>query len=254
MNWHLLEIGGGWVEQSGDSRILLNLPAIRSGYADAQIDDTQGLQRKYFRWKPPVHLYVKARTNLTSPLGTLGFGFWNDPFSLSLGQAGTARKLPAAPQAVWYFYGSKPNDIRLSADSPGPGWKAMVLRSPQLPGLLSLALGAIGIGLAQLPLCRRPIMRAAQGVIQAREELLALEMNDWHTYEIFWSIDGVRFLIDDAEILSVPFAPPGPLGFVAWIDNQYALASPDGGIRFGHLPTELTQELELSVLQIKSID
>ena len=252
MDWKKLELGGGQVQALEPEHIRLRLPAVQSGYADAQIDDTQKLGRADFKWNPPLHLSVQARSSAALPLGTLGFGFWNDPFTLSLGQGGAARRLPAPPQAIWYFYGSDPNDIQLTASSAGSGWKAMVLRSPRLPSLLTLPLGAVGVGLAQLRLTRRLVWRAAQRVMRASDQLLELEMSDWHTYEIYWGINSARFLVDGVEVLSSLFTPSGPLGFVAWIDNQYAVASPRGGFRFGFLPTKQAQWLELQTLKIQS--
>ena len=49
-----------------------------------------------------------------------------------------------------------------------------------------------------------------------------------------------------------PNPPPGPLGFVAWIDNQYAVATPRGELRFGAL-TCGPQWLELASLSIEPL-
>ena len=38
-----------------------------------------------------------------------------------------------------------------------------------------------------------------------------------------------------AEVFRAPNPPAGPLGFVAWIDNQYAIATPRGQLHFGTL-------------------
>ena len=252
MDWDKLEIGGGTARTLDQDGICLHLPITLRGYTDAQIDDTHHRHRNDFLWIPPLHFHVQARSSPETPQGTLGFGFWNDPFTLSLGQAGAARRLPAPPQALWYFYGSDPNDIQLTASSVSSGWKAMVLRSPRLSSLLTLPLGIVGVGLAQLPIFRGAIMRIAQRVICADEALLALEISDWHTYEIYWEMDSARFLVDGVEVLSSLCAPSGPLGFVAWIDNQYAVVSPGGGFRFGVLPTEHDQRLELRALKIQS--
>jgi hypothetical protein len=45
--------------------------------------------------------------------------------------------------------------------------------------------------------------------------------------------------------------PTGPLGFVAWIDNQFAVASPEGGFRFGTLATQEEQWLEIENLSLE---
>jgi hypothetical protein len=252
MNWHTLEIGGGVVIEEEKNRFRLTLPNISRGYADAQIDDTQGFARSDFRWYPPLHLHVVARCQPEAPLGTLGFGFWNDPFTLSLGMGGSTRKLPSPPQAIWYFYGSEPNDIQLTATSTGVGWKAMVLQFPRLPGILTLPIAGIAIAMAQLPLLRRITMRTAQKHIHASEEQLELKLSRWHRYEIIWEETMTKFSVDGQPILSTSYAPNGPLGFVAWIDNQYAIASPDGGFRFGVLKTEEEQTLEIKELRIES--
>jgi hypothetical protein len=112
-------------------RVTLRLPPA-SGYADSQLDDTQGRARRLFRWRPPLRFSVRARTSIPDPRGTFGFGFWNDPFSLSLGMGGAARKLPAAPQCAWFFYGSPPHDLPLAEGVPGSGWKAQTLSFTRL--------------------------------------------------------------------------------------------------------------------------
>jgi hypothetical protein len=250
MKWRALEIGGGLVTTAEVDGIRLTLPCISRGYADAQIDDTQGFARRDFRWNPPLHLQLIARSQSQSPLGTLGFGFWNDPFTLSLGIGGSTRRFPSPPRTIWYFYGSKPNDIQLTATSIGAGWKAMLLQSPELPGFLTLPIAGTAIALAQLPFLRRVMMRTAQKHVHASEEQLDLKLSDWHRYEIIWEESASEFIVDGQPILSATFSPKGPLGFVAWIDNQYAIASPVGGFRFGVLETKQEQVLEIKGLRI----
>ncbi len=249
MKWHRLTLGGGSVRQEGDA-IHLTIPAKSRGYADAQIDDTQSQPRSLFRWKPPVLMKLKARATPGRPLGTLGFGFWNDPFSISLGMRGAARRLPVPPQALWFFYGSPPNDIRLTKDGDGSGWKAMSIHSPRLPGTLTLMPAVVGIGLAQLRLFRRIIMSMALRVIKVHETQLQYNLDEWHSYEITWKSQCASFTVDGTPVLVADLPPKAPLGFVAWIDNQYAVASPQGGFRFGFIPTEGIQTLELLDLQL----
>jgi hypothetical protein len=47
----------------------------------------------------------------------------------------------------------------------------------------------------------------------------------------------------------VPNPPPGPLGFVAWIDNQYAIATPQGSLRFGTVSSS-AEWLEIDWIRI----
>lgn len=251
MKWQALELGGGEVQVAEGGGMSLQLPAIHHGYADAQIDDTQGRKRREFLWSPPLQFQVEARATPGEPLGTLGFGFWNDPFSFSLGQQGTTRKLPTPPQAIWFFYGSPPNDIQLTRDGRGNGWKAMSLCFPRFPNLLALPLALTGAGLAQIRLFRAAIMRAAQGVVQSSEAQLPHSLAEWHSYSITWDTSCARFFVDGEETLTAINPPNGPLGFVAWIDNQYAIASREGGLSFGILPTSKAQTLELRKLVLE---
>lgn len=253
MKWSSLEVGGGTVEVIDTNAVQLSIPARPHGYTDAQIDDTSGLARKTFVWRPPARLELEARVSPEAPQGTFGFGFWNDPFSFSLGMQGAARRLPVPPQAIWFFYGSPPNDIQLTPMGGNAGWKAMSLRSPRLPGLVTLPLAAIGVGLAQLRASRHLIMRATQQAVRVHERLLSHNIEQWHKYRIDWEAEIARFYVDDDEVLQAPYPSSSPLGFVAWIDNQYAVASPDGGFRFGVIPSRVAQTLQLKGLKIGKV-
>ena len=55
---------------------------------------------------------------------------------------------------------------------------------------------------------------------------------DWHSYSIDWRADGADFAVDGAVVLSAQSVPSARLGFIAWLDNQYAIVTPQG--RFGH--------------------
>ncbi|MBK8618113.1 MAG: hypothetical protein IPN96_13565 [Anaerolineales bacterium] len=77
-------------------------------YRDAQLDDYSQLPRHKFPHQT-VSLSLRAKTSSTSIAGTWGFGLWNDPFGLSLGFGGSPFRLPALPNAVWFFYGSGEN-------------------------------------------------------------------------------------------------------------------------------------------------
>jgi hypothetical protein len=245
-----LELGGGRVAVEVNGISVMRIPARSSGYANAQLDDHRALSRNQFPWHAPTTMRLQARASRPSPLGTLGFGLWNDPFSLALGQAGAARKLPVTPQAAWFFYGSRPNDIALSPPNPGWGWKAQALTSPSIPGWI-LAAPAVAAYLAsRLAFIRGPVMRLALGTLTSAELELQTPLDEWHTYELRWSSAGSAFMVDDVIVLETSVSPRGPLGFVTWIDNQYAVASPAGGLRFGVIPTENDQSLEIRDLEL----
>ena len=248
--WSELEVGGGRASSASEGHYLLTLPPVHRGYADAQIDDTHSLPRRSFRWSPPVHLSLRARTSSPSPLGTLGFGFWNDPFAVSLGQGGAARRLPAGPCAIWFFYGSPPNELALAPGAPARGWKAACLASPQIPSLLLAPAAAAAALLAQVPVLRGPVLRAALSSVAASEAAVGAGMQEWHQYAIDWLPAEAIFLVDDKVVLRAPAPPRVPLGFVAWIDNQFAVVSPRAGFRFGVIPTDREQWLEMEGLSL----
>jgi hypothetical protein len=240
-----LELGGGTTKVTLPGEYTLTIPAKPEGYTDAQVDDYHRLMRKDFYWNPPVLMRMRAKASRPDPTGTLGFGFWNDPFSLSLGQGGAARTLPASPQALWFFCASPPNDLQLEAGIPGHGFKASSLSSPRLPSLLLTPLAAAALVLTYLPPLRGPILRTALGFAQAQERVLDTSLTDWHTYELLWEAQAATFRVDGERVLTADQPPSGPLGFVAWIDNQYAVASPEKGLAFGSIPTRQPQSLRL---------
>jgi hypothetical protein len=248
--WKPLEIGCGLVRSLSADHMRLTLSAQKGRYSDAQIDDYRNLSRRSFPWNPPVQMRLEARASTPHPQGTLGFGFWNDPFSLSLGQGGAARRLPASPQAVWFFYGSPPHDLALAPGVPGSGWKAAVLRTPRIPSLLLAPLALSAIALAQIPGLKQPVIRTALQFAHAEERLISRSLNEWHRYEIEWLENVTHFLVDGRTVLRTSVSPPAPLGFVAWMDNQYAIASPEGGFRFGVLPLAEEQWLEIRGVEV----
>lgn len=249
-NLQPLEIGGGKVH--GDDPWHLILPSARQDYANAQLDDHRRLPRGALPWRPPVQVELQARAQPAQPSGTLGFGFWNDPFAFSLGQAGAARRLPASPQAVWFFYGSPPNDLSFTPSVPGDGWKAVSLRTPNIPSILLALPAAAAALLSAVPLIRRPVIRLAQAFVSAAERSLEVPLDEWHRYRIEWTRSAAQFWVDDGLVLEAPRPPRGPLGFVAWIDNQYAAVSPQTGLQFGVLSTEAEQRLEVRDLKFRS--
>jgi hypothetical protein len=239
-------VGSGLFEVEG-ARIRLTLPATPAGYADAQLDDYQGLPRQAFPRRPPLRLSLEARASHPTPAGTLGFGFWNDPFAFGLG--GGVRRLPAAPRALWFFYGSPPNQLAFAREAAGQGWLAASLEGPSLPDALLLPLAVGAFALSRLPLGGRLAAGAIQRVVKAAEVSLAQQLDAWHRYELDWGATEAQFWVDEQLVLRT--APPRPpLGFVAWIDNQFAALSPERGIRFGVLPTAEPQWLDIRGLSI----
>jgi hypothetical protein len=248
-----LEIGGGVVEETPSGSIRFSIPPTPSGYANAQRDDYRQLPRGKFLWRPPLCLSLKACASHVHPLGTLGFGFWNDPFSISFGQGGASRRLPTTPKALWFFYGSPPNDLPLALGVPGHGWKASSLDSVSLPTPFLAPLAACAFIVSRIPIFRGWVMRTALRQVTAFERLLTHPLDDWHSYSLTWLPEGATFEVDGETVLEASRVPSVPLGFVMWIDNQYAVATPEDGFHFGVLPLNETQWLEVSDVQIESL-
>ena len=176
--------------------------------------------------------------------GTAGFGFWNYPFSVR-------GDILMLPEAVWFFYAAPPSNMALVPGVPGWGWKAQVVHSLR-PGAAAAALPlAMMTALGLLTGNSGPAGRWLQRMTGAYEALLHAEMTEWHTYALEWRPEEALFLVDGEQVLRAPRPPLRPLGFVAWIDNQYAVATPRGVLRFGAVACE-PQWLELDSVTIAS--
>ncbi len=247
---HSLLIGGGRLGELPGGGIRLSIPPVPRGYADAQLDDTQGLPRDRLGWSPPLRLTIRAKAAPITPRGTFGFGFWNDPFTVSLGLGGAARRLPCGPRALWFFYASPPNEFGFTS-GPRYGWRAMSIDTPEVHPLWLTPAALAAAVLAQIPLVRRPVMRFALHRVTAAEAVLPCAADELHEYELMWEPKLATFRVNGAVVLRTEQPPRAPLGFVAWIDNQYAVATPEHGLRFGTLPTGAKQTLDLHQASIE---
>lgn len=246
-----LEINGGvvdYVAEAGRARMMVP-PTPANQYTNAQLDNYHSPGSRLPRRLPftstaPLRLSLRARASHAAPVGTLGFGFWNEPFSIS-------GSVLAAPSVVWFFYASPPSDMALVSGVPGRGWKAATLTTGRWPSLL-LAPGVLGaILLTRLPGLGRPVMKLARRFVVAHEAPLAdVSLDQWHSYELEWRQAEARFRVDGLERLSAPAPSQRPLGFVMWIDNQYAIASEDGHFGFGVRPLAEPQWLEAADLRL----
>ena len=238
------EVGAGRVVAGPDhTRAILEV-GLSQGYSDAQLDNYRGTPRNRLPSRPPAGFSLRARASHDTPRGTLGFGFWNDPFTLSGG-------VLAAPSAAWFFYASPPADMALAETVPGFGWKAATLNAGRWPGWLLAPAAAAAIALTRVPGLGQPVMRLARQYAHAHETLLDdVALTDWHDYKMLWTGYEATFWVDGVVRLRAPAPPSGPLGFVLWIDNQYAIASRDGRFGFGLLPLDEPQWLEVDALEL----
>ena len=241
----LTELGEGIVRQDG-SAFTLTLPAATAAiYHDAQISDYD-TPSPQFTNKPPLRLSLHARA--TGDLrGTAGFGFWNHAFV-------PGQRRFRLPQAIWFFFASPPNDIALAQGIAGFGWKAATFNARNWRFYALLPLAPLGFLMMRNPALYRTLWSRGQRALGVSETLLdpAL-LHDWHHYTIDWHPDRAAFSVDGTVVLSVPHVPRNPLGFIAWIDNQYAVVTPQGNFRWGTLDIPAPQSLHLRDLQVSPL-
>jgi hypothetical protein len=240
-----------------------------AAYRLAQLDDYATLARSHLLWQDQATLSLRCRVSDISLPGTWGFGFWNDPFAVSLGLGGMARRLPALPNCAWFFYGSPENHLsfRPSVESkvsrrwnapksgdfelPSHGFLAQTFSAARIPSML------LGTGIFAAPLLFiRPVskwMRTIAGKsISEDAKRLELDPTQWHEYRLRWSPVRTEFGVDDSIVFETGVSPMGPLGLVIWIDNQYAAWRPDGTLRMGVLANPHPAWMEISELEVKS--
>lgn len=213
---------------------LLRIPAGPAGrYRLAQLDDYAQLARRRFPSHPSLTLSLRARASAESIPGTWGFGLWNDPFGLSIGFGGNPWRLPALPNAAWFFHASARNYLSLRNDRPAHGFLAQTFRAPRFHPLLLPA----GLGLPLLPLrpAARWVRRLLGRVIAEEAVRLSVDVTTWHGYRLEWSPLRVAFWVDEVLTLETLLSPRPPLGLVIWLDNQFAAFTPEGRLRWGVL-------------------
>lgn len=224
------------------SQYLLSIPSGKAdNYRLAQLDDYAQLSRGRFLHQCPAGFNLSARASSDSIPGTWGFGLWNDPFGMSIGYGGKPFRVPALPNAVWYFGASKESHLSFS-DKPANGFIAQSFRSPRFHPLLILA------GLA-LPFSRKAARRSMSRIVGEDGIAFSVDVTQWHRYRLEWSPKRVIFKVDDAQMFESDVSPNPPLGLVIWIDNQFAKFTPEGEIGFGVL-----ENPEPAWLEIKDIE
>ncbi len=216
-------------------------------YRLAQLDDYRSLPHARFLHRPPFEITLQARASAPEIPGTWGFGLWNDPFAFSFGFGG-ARRLPALPNALWFFFASPHNHLSLRDDLPASGALAAVMRSPRWPALL-LAPGLLALPFLAFPPTAKLLRRIARGFIQQDAAALSINPQEWHTYALHWEQGAASFHVDRVQVFETSLVPHPPLGLVLWIDNQYLAFPPNGRLRYGTLENSAAW-LELRSLTI----
>ena len=242
--WRVTQLGGGIVDECDDGFRLVLPGAASDVYSDAQISDYA--IRANFRNRPPLRLGLRARAR-GKLKGTAGFGFWNHAFV-------PGQRSFRLPQAIWFFFTSQESDIALARGIAGHGWKAAAINARDWRFLALLPFAPPCFLLMRnraLYAALWPIGQRAIGVSEAMlDEAL---LGEFHNYRIDWRAGRAIFTVDGAVVLAAEHAAPGPLGFIAWIDNQYAVATPQGQFTWGLLPASSPQSLEIRDIQISPL-
>jgi len=243
--WRRVRVGGGRLIVAGDGLRMALAGARADLYADAMICDYARLPRRDFPWRPPLRLTVRARAS--GPLaGTAGFGFWNNCFS-------PLTERPALPAAIWFFHASPPSDMPLALGVPGHGWKAASIDATGPRALAWAPLAPLVVLAGHAPALGRRVWPRVQHDLHIAEAPIAPLEADWHTYALDWRRDGARFAVDGRAVLETDRAPRGPLGFVAWVDNQYMVATPRGRFGWGLLDAP-DQWMDLALVRVETLE
>ena len=239
--WRVTELGGGIV-RSSESGIRMVLPRASSDdYSDAQISDYA--TRADFSNRPPLRLSLRARFQ-GELKGTAGFGFWNHAFM-------PGQRSFRLPQALWFLFTSRENDIALARGIAGHGWKAAVINARDWRFLALLPFAPLGFLLMRSRLLYDTLWPIGQRAIGVSEAVLDKGLlRERHRYSIDWQAGRALFAVDGEVLHQADNVAKGPLGFIAWIDNQYAVLTPQGKLKWGLLAAPGEQSLELSDIQI----
>ncbi len=275
--WRITNYGAGQVIQQSDT-LHFNIPSTdASRYHDAQLTDYAA--KADFRWQPPLRMQVTASISFPSanpllgsensgfnspsllaergtggevlksnpPVGTAGFGFWNHPFVP--GERGLR-----LPKAIWFFFSAPPSNMQLAQGISGPGWKAATIDATRWQFLTLAPTAPLAVFLMRIPALYRRIWPIGQRAIGVSEHLLDSSLLlERHTYSIDWHPDHISFAVDHITVHQAPVSIRGPLGFIAWVDNQYAIVTPQGRIGFGLVPIPQPQTLNLNRITIESL-
>lgn len=245
-HWQIGEIGMGRVLPQADGTHLQVPQADDATYHDAQLTDYDPKQRN-FLYQPPLRLSVTAYASTNDLRGTAGFGFWNHPFVP--GERGVR-----LPQAVWFFFASAESNLALAQGVPGYGWKATTFNAQRAGFLALLPTAPLGFLLMNVPAIYRglwPIGQQALGVHEAAlDSDLLLQP---HTYALEWRSSGASFFVDGRQVLHAKQVPTKPLGFIAWLDNQYAVVTPQGRFGFGFVAVPHAQSLFVQHIRIEPL-
>lgn len=218
---------------------LLSIPVgTARRYRLSQLDDHARIPRSHYPRRPPFQLRLEARVSSATLPGTWGFGLWNDPYGFSFGPGNGFLRLPALPNAAWFFYSSPICYLSFRDDMPANGFLAQTFVSPKLDPLLLPAAAALPFSLKTARrllsrIIREDSVRVGPGAAPFERTAAPVDVTTWHSYGLEWTSLGTCFTVDQTIVLDTPLSPRSPLGIVLWIDNQHAALTPQGKLSFG---------------------
>lgn len=243
-------LASGQIVEQGTGQVLRNIDGVRllrprttdREYSNAGIAGPTNRAG----WSPPLTLVVRARFShpIDQLYGTAGFGFWNEALGPNI------RRI-RPPRLAWFLAASPPYDVPLAMGVPGHGLKAAVLNAGRAAFFALLPAAPIGFLLMRWPALHHRLWPLAQSALGVEEASLGwLDPTEYHTYALEWGPRRVCFSVDGEVVLTTRSGPAGPLQFVAWIDNAYAIATPRGRFDLGILADADDRWLDLSELRI----
>jgi hypothetical protein len=237
--------GGGIVTETARGWLLSVPAASAQRYLLSQIDDHLHIPRTDYPRRPPMRMSLESRVSSRALPGTWGFGLWNDPYAFSFGPGGNSwLRLPALPNAAWFFYSSSISHLSFRDDRPGNGFLAQLFSSPPFHPLLMRAI-------LTFPFSRKSARRLLSRIIGEDGIAIPVDEREWHAYTLEWSETGTRFFVDDKPVLETPLSPLPPMGIVIWIDNQHAGFTPAGQVSFGLEPNPEPSWMEVRDLRVE---
>lgn len=254
--WNKVTAGTGDIRLNQSSLRLSYSAAEEGKYSDAQIDDYTMLAKADYIWRPPLRMKVRARfsnigatskfnTNGNHLKGTAGFGFWNKPFTMQ-------GNIFTLPETAWFFYSAPPSNMALVPGVPGYGWKTQTIHTKRFSAIMHAGPLALSFLYGKMTGNFNPANRYLQKFAGVDEYLLNHDMTEWHTYTLEWHKHYTVYWVDGVEIIRSSYSPTASLGFVAWIDNEYAVATTKGELQFGKISAG-SQWLDIDSVLIENI-
>jgi hypothetical protein len=244
--WKITQQGSGSVyRRPGALHLALQPDESNQTYHNAQITEYSPAQ-KDFQFRAPLTMKIQAYSSLhpANIRGTAGFGFWNHPFSPD-------QKGWGLPQTLWFFFSGKDSNMALARGVQGNGWKAATMDARRGIARVLLPFAPLAMPLMRVNALYNALYPIGQSALAIQEASLDAELlTAIHEYEIEWRNEGAIFRVDGEIVQQTRHVPKGALGFIAWMDNQFAVVTPQGNFQMGLVPVDKAQSLVLESIEI----